>query len=177
MPEDAPVIHQVFDANIAGSGLEDTLLQDAAAFKGLAEAEGIFRSMPQPGRRNPKKLRACQQRTFVLLRSMPNYSLDLAFQALADPSRRALVARLSRGPASVGELARPLAMALPSVMQHLRLLEASGLVRSQKLGRVRTCRLQPKALRRVEDWVAQRRAALERKLDRLERYLDAQEDD
>ncbi len=108
---------------------------------------------------------------------MPNYSLDLAFQALADPSRRALVARLSRGPASVGELARPLAMALPSVMQHLRLLEASGLVRSQKLGRVRTCRLQPKALRRVEDWVAQRRAALERKLDRLERYLDAQEDD
>ena len=67
--------------------------------------------------------------------------LDLAFQALADPTRRRIVARLSRGPASVSELARPFSMSLPAVMQHLQLLEASGLVTSQKTGRVRTCRI------------------------------------
>ena len=67
-------------------------------------------------------------------------SLDLAFQALADPTRRAMVERLSRGPASVSELAKPLDMSLPAVMQHLAMLESSGLVRSQKVGRVRTCR-------------------------------------
>ncbi len=70
--------------------------------------------------------------------------LDLVFQALADPGRRAMVERLSRGPASVSELARPLAMSMPAVMQHLRMLEASGLVRSEKSGRVRTCRIEPR---------------------------------
>lgn len=99
------------------------------------------------------------------------YPLDRLFRALADPTRRAMVERLSRGPASVGELAGPLAMSLPAVMQHLRVLETSGLVRSAKAGRVRTCRIEPAALRTTEDWIAGRRADLERRFDRLADYL------
>src|ERR1700678_2493800 len=100
--------------------------------------------------------------------------IDLLFQALADSSRRAMVDRLTRGPASVSELARPLAMSLPAVVQHLHVLEASGLVRSQKLGRVRTCSIEPAALRAAEGGVAERRAAWERSLDRLGEYLAEQ---
>ena len=103
--------------------------------------------------------------------------LDLAFQALADPSRRAMVDRLSHGPASVSELAKPLAMSLPAVMQHLAVLEASGLVKSQKVGRVRTCSIEPKALSRAETWIAERRALWERRLDRLGQFLDETKDD
>jgi DNA-binding transcriptional ArsR family regulator len=103
-------------------------------------------------------------------------AIDRLFQALADPTRRVMVERLSRGPASVSELAEPLAMSLPAVMQHLQLLEASGLVRSEKAGRVRTCRIEPKALRTVEQWVASRRASWERRLDRLGDYLAKQGD-
>lgn len=99
-------------------------------------------------------------------------SLDLAFQALADPTRRVMVDRLSRGPASVSELARPLAMSLSAVVQHLAVLEAGGLVRSEKIGRVRTCRVEPVALRKAERWIAERRASWERRLDRLGDYLD-----
>jgi DNA-binding transcriptional ArsR family regulator len=98
-------------------------------------------------------------------------SLDLMFQALADPSRRIIVERLCAGPASVSELAQPLAMSLPSVMQHLQLLEGSGLIRSEKVGRVRTCRLEPEALSAAETWINQRRVLMERKLDRLGEYL------
>jgi DNA-binding transcriptional ArsR family regulator len=98
-------------------------------------------------------------------------TLDLAFQALADPTRRGMVARLSRGPASVSELARPLTISLPAVLQHLQMLEASGLVRSEKKGRVRTCRIEPGALRTAEDWIAEHRALWEGRLDRLEDYL------
>jgi DNA-binding transcriptional ArsR family regulator len=98
-------------------------------------------------------------------------SLDLMFHALADPSRRGMVERLSRGPASVSELARPLAMSLPAVVQHLQVLEASGLVRSEKVGRVRTCRIEPQALSTVEQWITQRRTSWERRLDRLGDYL------
>jgi DNA-binding transcriptional ArsR family regulator len=97
--------------------------------------------------------------------------LDLAFQALADPARRGMVARLSRGPASVSELARPLPMSLPAVMQHLRMLESSGLVRSEKTGRVRIVRLEPKALSVAEGWIAERRGEWEARLDRFEDYL------
>ena len=97
--------------------------------------------------------------------------LDLAFQALADPTRRGMLARLSRAPASVSELAAPYRMSLPAVMQHLRMLEASGLVRSEKKGRVRTCRLEPKALAGAESWIAERRALWEGRLDRLEDFL------
>ena len=89
------------------------------------------------------------------------------FQALADPTRRAMVERLSRGPASVSELARPFDMSLPAVVQHLQVLEASGLVRTEKVGRVRTCRIEPAALRTVEQWINARRASWERRLDRL----------
>ncbi len=85
-----------------------------------------------------------------------------------------MVERLARGPASVSELAQPLAMSLPAVLQHLQVLEASGLVRSAKAGRVRTCRIQPAALRTAESWIAGRRAGWERRLDRLGDYLAAQ---
>jgi DNA-binding transcriptional ArsR family regulator len=85
-----------------------------------------------------------------------------------------MVERLSRGPASVSDLARPLAMSLPAVMQHLHVLEASGLVRSEKVGRVRTCRIEPDALRQAEAWIAARRTGWERRLDRLGDYLNAQ---
>ena len=97
--------------------------------------------------------------------------LDLAFQALADPTRRGMLARLSRGPASVSELARPLSISLPAVLQHLQALETSGLVRSEKKGRVRTCRIEPKALGAAEHWIAERRAEWEARLDRLEEFL------
>src|SRR5215469_3398091 len=110
---------------------------------------------------------------------MLNYSsaLDRVFQALADPTRRLMVERLARGPASVSELAAPLDMSLPAVVQHLQLLEASGLVRSEKTGRVRTCRIDAKALGKAEDWIAARRASWERRLDRLDAYLAAQADE
>src|ERR1700682_1572455 len=102
-------------------------------------------------------------------------ALDLTFQALADPTRRIMVERLSRGPASVGELARPLAMTLSAVVQHLQVLQASGLVRSEKAGRVRTCRIEPKALCIAENWIAGRRGNWERRLDRLGEYLADQD--
>ena len=93
------------------------------------------------------------------------------FQALADPARRGMVERLSRGPASVSELAQPLDMSLSAVVQHLAVLEASGLVRTAKLGRVRTCQIESKALRTAEQWIADRRVLWERRLDRLGAYL------
>jgi DNA-binding transcriptional ArsR family regulator len=107
---------------------------------------------------------------------MPNHGtkrepVDRVFHALADPSRRVLVERLSRGPASVSELAQPLAMSLPAVLQHLQVLETSGLVRSEKIGRVRTCRIEPAALAPVEGWISARRSSWERRLDRLGEYL------
>ena len=98
-------------------------------------------------------------------------ALDLAFQALADPARRVMVERLVRGPASVSELARPLDMTLSAVVQHVAVLEASGLVRSQKIGRVRTCRVEPAALRQAERWISERRTIWERRFDRLGDYL------
>lgn len=97
--------------------------------------------------------------------------LDLMFQALADPARRAMVERLCRGPASVSELAGPLAMSLPSVMQHLQVLELSGLVNSQKVGRVRTCMIDRQVLSLAEQWISDRRALWERRLDALGEYL------
>ena len=110
---------------------------------------------------------------------MLNYSttLDSTYQALADPTRRIMVERLSRGPASVSELAQPLAMTLSAVVQHLQVLEASGLVKSQKVGRVRTCRIEPKVLKAAEQWIADRRALWEQRLDRLEDYLNETKDE
>jgi DNA-binding transcriptional ArsR family regulator len=99
-------------------------------------------------------------------------ALDQTFQALADSTRRAILAELTRGPSSVSKLARPLAMSLPAVMQHLAVLEESGLVRSVKVGRVRTCRIEPKALSLAEQWINQRRAEWERHFDQLGEYLN-----
>ena len=109
----------------------------------------------------------------MILRHMLNQSpeLDRLFHALADPARRAMVERLSRGPAPVSELARPLPMSLPSAMQHLGVLEAAGLVRSEKVGRVRTCAIEPKALSLAEQWINARRLEWEHRLDRLGDYL------
>jgi DNA-binding transcriptional ArsR family regulator len=97
--------------------------------------------------------------------------LDLAFQALADPGRRAMVERLSLGPASVTELAAPLPMTLSAVVQHLKVLEEAGLVKSEKVGRVRTCALEVAVMKKAEAWIAERRAFWEQQYDQLEAYL------
>ena len=98
--------------------------------------------------------------------------LDLAFQALSDPTRRRMVERLSAGPASVSELAEPLPMSVSAVMQHLKVLEGAGLVVSEKVGRVRTCRVDPRTLSAAERWINERRRSVERSLDRLGAFLD-----
>lgn len=98
-------------------------------------------------------------------------ALDQVFQALADPTRRAMLERLSRGPASVSELAQPLEMSLPAVVQHLQLLQDSGLVSSEKVGRVRTCRMEASGLGAAQRWITERRDGWERRLDRLGDFL------
>ena len=103
---------------------------------------------------------------------MLKYELDRTFAALADPTRRAMVERLVQGAATVSELARPLPMSLPAVMLHLKVLVESGLVTSEKTGRVRTCRIDPKMLSQAEQWVSERRQMWERSLDRLGAFLD-----
>ncbi len=117
----------------------------------------------------------CRRRP-TILKHVLNHSeaLDQVFQALADATRRSLVERLIRSPASVSELARPLNMSLPAVMQHLGVLEACGLVRSEKVGRVRTCRIDPAALRLAEIWIAAQRTAWEQRLDLLGEALAEQ---
>jgi DNA-binding transcriptional ArsR family regulator len=102
--------------------------------------------------------------------------LDRAFQALGDPTRRAIVEKLAGGPASVSTLAAPLPMSLPAVMLHLKVLEESGLVVSEKKGRVRTCRIQPAMLSLAEQWVSERRLMWERNLDRLGAFLNETEE-
>jgi DNA-binding transcriptional ArsR family regulator len=98
--------------------------------------------------------------------------LDRVFRALGDPTRRAVLARLSGGAAAVSELAEPFDMALPSFLQHMRVLEASGLVRSRKSGRIRTYQIRPAPLRAAEGWMSEQRAVWERRLDQLDRYLE-----
>src|SRR5438876_7466794 len=100
-----------------------------------------------------------------MLNSQPQ--LDVVFQALSDPTRRAIVERLGRGPVSVSQLAQPFAMSLPAVLQHVGVLEASGLVRSEKVGRVRTCQNDSRALSVAGHWIQERRTSWERRLDRL----------
>jgi DNA-binding transcriptional ArsR family regulator len=96
---------------------------------------------------------------------------DAVFRALADPTRRSVIERLAHSPASVSALAAPFDMALPSFVQHLRVLERTGLVRSHKRGRVRTYRLAPRRLRLAEDWISRQRDLWERRLDQLDEYL------
>jgi len=117
----------------------------------------------------------------MILKEMLNQSpggspatLDRMFQALADPSRRAMLERLCKGPASVSDLAAPFEMSLPAVLQHLQLLEQSGLVKTEKVGRVRTCSVETKALRSVEQWITARRTAWEQRFDRLGALLTAE---
>jgi len=102
-------------------------------------------------------------------------SVDRVFHALADPTRRAMVEKLSEGPISVSRLAAPLAITLAAVVQHLQILEQSGLIRTQKTGRVRTCRMEPDALSAAERWIADRRSMWERRLDALGRFLAEEE--
>jgi DNA-binding transcriptional ArsR family regulator len=98
-------------------------------------------------------------------------ALDRAFQALSDPVRRGMLARLSHGPASVSELAKPFSISLPAILQHLKALEESGLVRSEKKGRVRTVRLEAAALGAAETWIADRRSEWEARHDRFDEYV------
>ncbi|MCU1491462.1 MAG: transcriptional regulator, ArsR family [Acidimicrobiaceae bacterium] len=111
-----------------------------------------------------------------IVKHVTNYlgGLDRVLHALADPSRRAIVEQLALGPTSVSKLAAPLPMSLPSVLQHLAVLEQSGLVRSDKVGRVRTCHLQPAPLRRAEAWISEQRTEWEGRLDRLGQELAGQ---
>ncbi|WP_409492814.1 ArsR/SmtB family transcription factor [Amycolatopsis sp. cmx-11-12] len=101
--------------------------------------------------------------------------MDQVFKALSDGTRREMIERLTRGPASVGELAQPLSMSLPAVMQHLQVLETCGLVRSEKAGRVRTCHLEPDGLRMAEDWLGGQRTGWEHRLDHLGDFLNSDE--
>ncbi len=103
-------------------------------------------------------------------------ALDRLFHALGDPARRAMIERLSRGPAPVTELARPLPMSLPAALQHLGVLETAGLVRSEKIGRVRVCTIEPHALSLAEQWISARRSEWEQRLDRLGDYLNTLDD-
>ncbi|MDB5453101.1 MAG: transcriptional regulator [Caulobacteraceae bacterium] len=97
--------------------------------------------------------------------------LNAVFQALADPTRRAVLGRLGRGPASISELAAPFDMALPSFMKHIRSLEGGGLIRTRKQGRVRTCAIAPAPFAAAEGWLAEQRAIWEARTDRLEQFV------
>src|ERR1700686_1626369 len=152
---------------------------------------GPISARSSPSTRTAARLTLCTSARilgeYAILKSVLNYypntgtyapePVELLFAALSDPSRRAMVDRLTYGPASVSELARPLEMSLPAVVQHLHVLEASGLVRSEKVGRVRTCRIEPGGLRAAESWVTERRRSWEERLDRLGEYLSEQPED
>lgn len=106
---------------------------------------------------------------------MANYPpLDSAFHALADPTRRAVIARLMQGPATVSDLAQPFAIGLPAFLKHLKVLEDSGLIGTEKAGRVRTCRVQPDRLAAAETWLTRQRAVWEARTDRLAVYVETQ---
>jgi DNA-binding transcriptional ArsR family regulator len=99
-------------------------------------------------------------------------AIDRVFHALGDPTRRGLVDRLCRGPATVTDLAKPFDLTLAAVVQHVQVLERSGLIRTEKMGRVRTCRIEPDGLGVVERWISERRSLWSRRLDRLGAILE-----
>jgi DNA-binding transcriptional ArsR family regulator len=109
---------------------------------------------------------------------MEQYSqqLDIVFQALSDPTRRAVLGRLGKGPASISELAKPFDMALPSFMKHIRLLEDGGWIRTRKSGRVRTCAIEKKPFAVVETWLSEQRALWDGRTDRLEQFVTGKEE-
>ena len=113
----------------------------------------------------------------MILSLMEQYQqLDSIFQALADPTRRAVLSRLGQGPASISDLARPFDMALPSFMKHIRFLEGSGLIHTHKAGRVRTCAIDKQRFAAVEAWLADQRALWDGRADRLEQFVIAEQD-
>jgi DNA-binding transcriptional ArsR family regulator len=112
-----------------------------------------------------------ERRDHIVKPMLNNAAVDLVFHALAEPMRRALVERLSAGPRSVSALAQPFDVTLAAIVQHLQVLEECGVVRSEKVGRVRTCRLEPDGLKLAERWIAERRTLWERRLDRLGELL------
>lgn len=122
-------------------------------------------------------MRALRDRAIVKRVLNQSAQLDQIFHALSDATRRVIVERLARGPATVSELAKPLDMSLPAVVQHLQVLEESGLVRTRKEGRVRTCRVDPAALRKAERWIERRRTAWSLRLDRLGEYLASEDEE
>ena len=103
--------------------------------------------------------------------------LDSVFQALADPTRRAVLGKLNKGPASISELAKPFGMALPSFMKHIRLLEESGWIQTRKIGRVRTCSLEKKAFKAADAWLSAQRALWEARFDRLDALVEGHDDE
>jgi len=107
----------------------------------------------------------------------PKVDMNRLFHALGDPTRRAILDRLSIAPASVSQLAGPLAITLTAVKQHLEILEAGGLVHTEKVGRVRTCRIEPAGFDALEQWIATHRTELEKRFDRLGQFLLDEEDD
>lgn len=114
-------------------------------------------------------------RTSILKYMLNQTRIDQVFHALGDPTRRRLVERLSQGPASVSDLARPLGITLAAVVQHLQILEQSGVVHTEKVGRVRTCRIEPMGLNVAAEWIAERRSLWEHRLDRLGELLAEEE--
>ena len=113
----------------------------------------------------------------MILSLMDQHSdkLDRVFLALADPTRRAVIGRLGRGEASVGELAKPFDIALPSFMKHIHMLEACGLIETRKAGRVRTCALEPGRFAMVDGWLAEQREIWEARTDRMEAFVMTRE--
>lgn len=122
---------------------------------------------------------SCAKCSAALLSFMEKYPepLNGIFQSLADPTRRAVLGRLGHGPASVSELARPFGMALPSFMKHIRFLEGSGLIRTRKAGRVRTCSIEQKPFVAVESWLSEQRALWEGRTDRLEQFVTRKQEE
>lgn len=104
-------------------------------------------------------------------------AIDRVFHALGDPTRRSIVEKLSEGPITVSRLAKPLDITLAAVVQHLQILERSGLVRTEKVGRIRTCRMEPKGLTVAERWIGDRRSLWERRFDRLGTLLGESDED
>lgn len=111
----------------------------------------------------------------ILKRVLNQTLIDRVFQALGDPTRRRIVDQLSRGPLSISDLAKPLDITLAAVVQHVQVLEESGIVRTEKVGRVRSCRIDGGGLRLAEQWLSQRRATWQERFDRLGDLLDAEE--
>lgn len=105
---------------------------------------------------------------------MDNYSdrLDHLFSALSDPTRRAIVSRLAKGPATVSELSEPFPIALPNFLKHVRILENSGLIKTRKQGRIRVCAIRPEALSPTEKWLTAQRKQMSGRLDRMEAYTE-----